>query len=112
MRSHLLKHTMPAALLSAVAIVLTLGVSAAQAALVRGRGAPRGAALTSHGGTSVGVIILSSVILALVVGLVIYAVVVSRRDRRERVVAVPAGEPARLPGAGDSAESERARKAA
>ncbi len=103
---------MPATLLSAVAFVLTLGVSVAQAAFIRGRGAPRGAALTSHGGTSTGVIILTSVVLALVVGLVIYAVVASQRDRRERLAAAPAGDPARLPGAGDGAESEEARRAA
>ena len=111
MRSHLLKHSVPAAVLSAVGVVLTLGVSAAQAAVIRGRGAPRGAALVGHGGTSAGVAILSSVILAFVVGLVVWVVVASRRAAQQST-AVSAGEPARLPDAGDTTESEQARRAA
>lgn len=112
MTPHLLKHSVPAALLVAVGVVFTFGVSVAQAALIRGRGAPRGAALSHGGSTSVGVIILTSAVLALVVGLTIYAIAVGRRDRRERLAAAPAGEAVRLPGADDEAESERARRAA
>ncbi len=109
MRSHPLKQTMPAALLSAAVIVFTFGVAAAQATpLIRGRGAPRGSALVSHGPTSVGVIILTLVILALVVGLLIWAVVSGRRES----AATTAEEPARLPGTQAETESEQARKAA
>ncbi len=107
MRSHPLKHMVPVGFLSAVAIMLTFGVAAAQAALIRGRGAVRGPAIVSHGPTSVGVVVLTSVILALVVALLIWAVVSGRRES-----AAAAGEPRRLPGRQSETEEERERKAA
>ena len=108
MRSHPLQHRAPAAVLSAIVIVLTFGVGVAQAAVVHGRGAPRGPAIVSHGPTSAGVIVLTVAILALVAGLVVWAVVSGRRES----AAATAGEPARLPGGQSETESEEARRAA
>ena len=82
--------------------------------MVRGRGVPPSASPTGHGGTSIGVVILSSAILLFVVGLAVYAVVGGRRaDRREAARAESAGEPTRLPGAAsEQTEPGQGRKAA
>jgi hypothetical protein len=101
--SHPLKHMVPAALFSAVVIVLTVGVSAAQAALIRGRGAPAGTLPTGHGGTSVGLVITAVAIVAVIAAGIVYAIVV---DRRELTPAGAAGEPTR------QREAEQERKAA
>jgi hypothetical protein len=103
MRPHLLKHMVPAALLSAVVVVLTLGVSAAQAAVIHGRGVLP----LSHGGTSVGLVIVSIAIPAIVIGGIVYIVVAYRR---QPTPAVSVGEPARL--LGDMIAPEQERKAA
>lgn len=106
--SHLLKHVVPAALLSAVVVVLTLGVAVAQAApLVRGRGMPRGTLPAGHGGTSIGLVIAGVVLVAIAVGGAVYAIVA---DRRLLTPAVTASEPTSLPS--DRTESEQKRKAA
>jgi len=105
--SHPLKHMVPAALLSAALIVLTVGVSAAQAALVRGRGAPAGTLPSGHGGTSVGLVITGVVIVAVIAAGIVYAIVA---DRRQLTPAGAAAEPARL--ADNKREAEQERKAA
>jgi hypothetical protein len=97
----------PAALLSAVVIVLTVGVSAAQAALIRGRGAPAGALPTGHGGTSVGLAITAVAIVAVAAAGIVYAIVA---DRRQPTPAEAAGEPTRL--ADNRREAEQERRAA
>jgi hypothetical protein len=97
----------PAALFSAVVLVLTVGVSAAQAALIRGRGAPAGTLPTGHGGTSVGIVITTVAIVAVVAAGIIYAIVA---DRRELTPVEAAGEPTRL--ADNRREAEQERKAA
>jgi hypothetical protein len=109
--SHLLKQVVPAALLSAGVVVLTLGQSVAHAAVIHVHGAPRGASLAFHGGggTGVGFVILGSAILALIVAGVVYAIAA---DRREQAAAVSTGEPARLSGAANETDSEEERKAA
>ena len=107
MSSHPLKHMVPAALFSAVVIALTVGVSAAQAALIRGRGAPAGTLPTGHGGTSVGLVITAVAIVAVIAAGIVYAIVV---DRRELTPAGAAGEPTRL--AENKREAEQERKAA
>ena len=108
MSSHLLKLTLPAALLSAAAVVLTLGVAAAQAAIVvRGRGITTGPVSLGHSGTSVGVVVAGLVALAIVLGGVAYAVFT---DRRLVTPATVAAHPTPLPSA--KIESEQTRKAA
>jgi hypothetical protein len=97
----------PAALFSAVVIALTVGVSAAQAALVRGRGAPAGRLPTGHGGTSVGLVITAVAIVAVIAAGIVYAIVA---DRRQLTPAGAAGEPTRL--AENKREAEQERKAA
>ena len=97
----------PATLLSAALIVLTVGVSAAQAALVRGRGAPAGTLPSGHGGTSVGLVITGVVIVAVIAAGIVYAIVA---DRRQLTPAGAAAEPARL--ADNKREAEQERKAA
>jgi hypothetical protein len=110
MTSHLFKRVVPAALLSAGVVVLTLGQSVAHAAVIHVHGAPRGASLAFHGGgTGVGFVILGSAILALIVAGVVYAIFA---DRREQAAAVSTGEPARLSGAANETDSEDERKAA
>ncbi len=116
MSSHLLKHAVPAALVSAAVIVLTVGVSVAQAALVRGRGAPAGALPAGHGGTSVGLVITGVAIAVVIAAGIVYAIVADRRklasaeSAGEPARTESAGEPARLPG--DTREAEQERKAA
>jgi len=105
--SHLLKRMVPAALLSAVVIVLTVGVSAAQAALIRGRGAPAGTLPTGHGGTGIGLVIAGVAILAVIIAGIVYAIVA---DRQPAVPVEAVTEPTRLPGG--SKEDEQGRKAA
>ena len=108
MSSHLLGRLVPAALLSAVVVVLTLGVSAAQAAIViRGHGMPRGALPVGHGGTSIGLVIVGIVVLAIVIGGTVYAIVT---DRRLVTAATAAVEPTQLPSV--RTEPEQKRKAA
>ena len=107
MSSHPLKHMVPAALLSAVVIVLMVGVSAAQAALIRGRGAPAGTLPTGHGGTSVGLVITAVAIVAVIAAGIVYAIVA---DRRELTPAEAVAEPTRL--ADSKREAEQERKAA
>jgi hypothetical protein len=103
--SHLLKYVAPATLVSAVAVLLTVGVSAAQAAVViRGRGASSSTLSLGHSGTSVGLISASLVALALVVGGVVYAIVV---DRRLVTPATPVAQPTPLSGGGSQPEQER-----
>ena len=107
MSSHPLKHMVPAALFSAVVIVLTVGVSAAQAALIRGRGAPAGTLPTGHGGASVWLVITAGVIVAVVAAGIVFAIVA---DRRQLTPAGAAGEPTRL--VDNKREAEQERKAA
>jgi len=99
----------PAAFLSAVVIVLTIGVSAAQAAVP----APYGAAPTGGQPTN-GVIAWSLGILALVmvvIGTAAYLAVANRRaNLREPSPAMSSG-PTRLPGSSDMTD-EQAHKAA
>jgi hypothetical protein len=78
--AHLLRRFAPAAVLSALVVTLTVGVSAAQAAIVvRGRGMPRGTLAVGHGGTSIGLVVVGIVLAALVVGGAIYVIVTDRR---------------------------------
>ena len=106
MSSHLPKLVLPAALLSAVAVVLTLGVAAAQAAIVvRGRGVSATPVSLGHSGTNVGVVVAGVVALAIVVGGIFYVVLT---DRRLVTPATAAAQPTPLP----SIESEQKRKAA
>jgi len=117
MSSPRLKHMVPAALLSAVVIVLTFGATAAQAALVRGRGVPHGPAPALHAGTNVGIVIVTVALLSFVAALVVSAVVTGRREDRRTSAADSGagrqtGEPTRLPAAQAETESEQARKAA
>jgi 4-hydroxybenzoate polyprenyltransferase len=106
--SHLLKLTLPAALLSAAAVVLTLGVAAAQAAIVvRGRGITTTPVSLGHSGTNVGLVVGGIVALAIVVGGIAYAVLT---DRRLVTPATAAVQPTPLPSA--KIESEQKRKAA
>jgi hypothetical protein len=99
---------LPAALLSAVAVVLTLGVTAAQAAIVvRGRGVSAGPVSLGHAGTSVGLVIVGVVVLAIVVAGAVYAIA---SDRRLVTPAAAALEPTPLPSA--KTEPEQRRKAA
>ncbi len=115
MSSPRLKHMVPAALLCAVVIVLTVGATVAQAALVRGRGVSQGPPAALHTGTNVGIVIVSIALLAFVAALVVSAVVGGRRadgasrPPRRRRPAAAAGAAARC---ADETESEQARKAA
>jgi hypothetical protein len=103
--SHLLKYVAPAALVAAVAAVLTVGVSAAQAAVViRGRGAPGSTLSLGHGGTSVGLVSAGLVALAIVLGGVVYAIVV---DRRLVTPATPVAQPTPLSDGESRTEQER-----
>ncbi len=104
MSSHLLKRMLPAAFLSAFVVVLTVGVSAAQAALIRGRGAPAGTLPSGHGGTSVWFAVTATAILVVVIGAIVYAI---RADRRQVAMVVAAGEPTPLHGNDDETEQER-----
>jgi len=97
----------PAVLFSAVVVVLTVGVSVAQAALVRGRGAPAGTLPTGHGGASVGLVITGVTIVAVIAAGIVYAIVA---DRRQLTPTGAAGEPTRL--ADNTREAEQERKAA
>jgi uncharacterized membrane protein len=98
----------PATLVVAVAVLLTVGVSAAQAAVViRGRGASSSTLPLGHSGTSVGLIIVSLVALALVVGGVIYAIVA---DRHLVTPAMAGAQPTPL--SDGRSETEQQRKAA
>jgi hypothetical protein len=107
MSSHLLKHVVPSVFVSAVVVVLTLGVAIAQAAVPAGRGARINVPAAGHGATNVGFVIASVVILALALGGILYAVLA---DRRQLSPASAAGEPTRLPS--DSSDAEHERKAA
>jgi hypothetical protein len=105
--SHLLRRFVPAAALSALVVTLTMGVSAAQAAVViRGRGMPRGALAVGHGGSNIGVVIIGIAVLALVVGGAIYAIVTDRR-LVTATPAVAAAEPAPLLSVTTEAEKKR-----
>jgi len=105
--SHLLKRFVPAAVLSALVVTLTLGVSAAQAALViRGRGMSTGALAVGHGASNIGVVITGIVVLALVVGGAFYGIVADRR-LVTATPAVAAAEPAPLPSVTTKPEQKR-----
>jgi hypothetical protein len=107
--SHLLRRFAPAAFLSALVVTLTSGVSAAQAATVirGGRGMTQGALAGGHGGTSVGLVVIGIVVLALVVGGAVYAIVT---DRRLVTAATTKAEPTPLHSV--KTEPEQKRKAA
>lgn len=90
-----------------VVVVLTLGVSIAQAAVTSGRGAGISVPAAGHSATNVGFVIASVVILAVVLGGILYAVLA---DRRQLSPAVAVGEPARLPS--DRNQEKQERKAA
>ena len=107
-----LRQVMLVALLSALAFLLSIGVSTAQAAMARGPGAPRGAALVDHGPRSAGVVALALVIVAIGAGLVAYALVVGGRVGREERGRATAVEPALVPDEQDSSETEETRRAA
>jgi hypothetical protein len=105
--SHLLKLLAPAALLSAVVVALTVGVSLAQAATTSGRNAGFNVPAASHSGTNVGLAVLGFAILAVIIGGIAYAVYA---DRRELTSAIPAVEPSKL--SGERSEADHQRKAA
>jgi hypothetical protein len=90
----MLKHMVPAVFVSAVVVVLTLGVAIAQAAVPAGRGAGIGVPAAGHGATNVGFVIASVVILALVLGGILYAVLA---DRQQLSPAIAADELTGLP---------------
>lgn len=104
MSSHLPKLMVPAVFLSAVAVVLTVGLSAAQATIVgSGRGGSAGTLSLGHSGTSIGLVMASFVALALVaVGIV--------ADRRLLTPAMAVAQPTPLRVV--SSEAEQRRKAA
>jgi ABC-type multidrug transport system permease subunit len=107
-RSHKLKFTVPAALVLAGLFVLTLGLAAAQAApLIRGRYATHRALATSSGGVSVGFALVSAASVAVVAGVIYYAVAA---DRRPIAPTAAATEPATL--RADKSKDEQERKAA
>jgi len=106
-RSHQLKLMVSAALVLAGLFVLTTGVAAAQAAPIRGRGAPYRALATGHGGTGLGFALVSVAVVAIIAGAVSYAVAADRRPSTSRAAA---GEPAPL--REDGGEEEQERKAA
>jgi hypothetical protein len=107
--SHLLKRMVPAAFLSAVVVVLAFGVSVAQAALIRGRGAPAGSLPSGHGGTSVWLAVTAAAILAVIVGGIVYAI---RADSRQVASVAAEGEPTRLPEREGESEAQQERRAA
>jgi hypothetical protein len=108
MSSHLVKHVVPATFVSAAVVLLTLGVSAAQAApMVRGRGMANPTVSLGHGGTSIGIIIAGVGVLVLGLGAIAYAIVA---DRRPVTPAVASVEPLPLPA--NRTEPEQERKAA
>ena len=109
MRLNLLKYTVPAALVSAVVVALTLGVSVAQAAAVRvPDGNSAGALPTNQPITGVWLIASITAIVALSLGGLVYAVIADRH-RRELAPAALVGELVRLPG---QTKPEQERKAA
>lgn len=87
MRFHMPTYMASAALVSGIVVALTWSVSAAQAA------GSRGASPAGFGTTTVAVAIFMSAALALVIGGVVHAVLIDRRE----LALVPAVEPARLP---------------
>ncbi len=89
--------------------MLTVGVSAAQAALIRGRGAPDGTLPTGHGGTSVWLALAAAALLVAIIGGIVYA---TRADRRQALPVVAVDEPTRLPGNEGESDAEHERKAA
>jgi hypothetical protein len=107
MSSHPLRHMAPALPVSAVAVVLTLGVDIAQAAVTSGRDSGIGVPAAGTGATNVGFAVAGVVVLALVLGGLVYAVVA---DRRQLSPASTAAEPTRLPT--DRNQEEQERKAA
>jgi hypothetical protein len=91
-----------------VAVLFTVGVSAAQAAIVvRGRGVAYGTPSVGHSGTNVGLVVAGVVILALVLGGIVYAIVADRRLVTPAVVATGS-----TPLSDRSSEAEQPRKAA
>jgi hypothetical protein len=109
MRLHLLKYTMPAALVSAVVAALTWGASIAQAAAVRvPDGNSTGALPTNQPVTGAWLVVSLTAIVALSIGGLVYAVIADRH-RRTRAPAASVGRLERLPG---RIEPEQARKAA
>jgi chromate transport protein ChrA len=105
--SPLLKHVVPAALVSAVMLVLSSGVALAQAAVPGGREAGVSVPTAVHTGTNVALVIAAVVILAVVVGGVVYAIVAAGRQLDSASAAVG---PTQL--SADRSEAEHQRKAA
>jgi hypothetical protein len=103
--SYLPKYVMPAALVSAVAIALSWGVSLAQAAPMSGRAAGVGLPAAGPGGTNVGLVVASAVILAIVLGGIVYAIV---SDRRLETSSTAAAQPTPLSDAGSEPERRKA----
>jgi chromate transport protein ChrA len=105
--SPLVKRVAPAALLSAVVLVLSSGVALAQAAVPGGREAGVVVPIAVHTATNVALVIAAVAILAVVIGGVVYAVVAG--GRQPDTASAAAGP---TPLSADRGDEEHKRKAA
>jgi hypothetical protein len=107
MSSPLLKRVVPAALASAVMLMVWSGVALAQSVVPGGRDAGVGVPAAVHTGTNVALAIAAVVILAVVVGGVVYAIVAGGRQVDSASAAVGP-----TPLSADRSDAEHERKAA